>query len=95
MIIDTSIKRHFDFLMPIQRDLESQSYHVYPYVPLVASPGFAMFSIPTKEGGKAIMNSIKGVMPFLVVMLLLVGEAFLFLLFSTRMQTFTFSIPLI
>lgn len=76
LLIETSVKNHFDFLMPIQRDLVSQSYHIYPYVSLVASPGFAVFMVPTKDGGAAVINSIKGVLPFLSVMLLLVGNCY-------------------
>lgn len=75
ILLNERVKSTFEYIFPVQRTTGSNNFLIYPFVPLVVSPGLALFSVPQKGGAEAIFHSIKGIIPFLVLMSLCVGIA--------------------
>lgn len=72
LLIDHDTRHSFDFIIPVQRDVRINNYLIYPFVPLIASPGFAVFVIPSQDAAMAVFNAVKSIIPLITVVMLFV-----------------------
>ena len=75
IVTNKEISDAIEFILPVQRNAKSSNFLVYPFVPLVVSPGLAVYIMPSNDGAVAIFHSIKAVVPFIIFMVICVGIA--------------------
>ena len=75
---DTNTGQMVEFILPIQREITSKTFLIYPFVPMVVSPGHALFIKQKDVGTLAIVNAINDIVPFILLMIICVGSAGIF-----------------
>lgn len=73
ILMDEKKNREIEFVLPVQRDSKAKNFLIYPFVPLVVSPGIAVFVKPSKPGAQAIIQAVSSMAPFMSLIAIGVG----------------------
>ena len=67
MITNETFTRTVQFMLPIQHSKKRRIFQGHPYVPIIASPGFALFVKPRDNSFAVLLGALKPVMPIFFV----------------------------